>query len=51
MNDCLGIGAALDAVVARTKAAYVDPWLVRDKPAFAGQFEDVKSVPLPLVGA
>jgi nitrite reductase (NADH) large subunit len=48
VNDSLGIGAALDAEVARTRAAYVDPWLERDKPAFAGQFEDVKSVPLPM---
>ena len=48
VHDSLGIGAALDAEVARTKAAYVDPWLERDNPVYAGQFEDVKTVPLPM---
>ena len=29
--------------------AYVDPWLERDRPAYTGQFEDVRSIPLPMV--
>ena len=28
-------------------AAYVDPWLERERPAFAGQFEDVRRVSPP----
>jgi nitrite reductase (NADH) large subunit len=35
--------------VRRTIDAYVDPWLERDHPAYAGQFEDVRTVPLPVV--
>ena len=49
VNDALGIGGQLDAEVEKTIAAYVDPWLERDAPAFAGQFDDVKRVPLPLL--
>src|SRR5215218_9039347 len=49
VNDSLGICAQLDVEVEKTIAAYVDPWLERDNPAFAGQFEDVKRVPLPLL--
>jgi nitrite reductase (NADH) large subunit len=49
VNDSLGICSELDADVEKTIAAYVDPWLERDKPAYAGQFEDVKTVPLPMV--
>ena len=48
VNDSLGIVAALDAEVVRTCDAYVDPWLERDKPVYAGQFEDVRTVPLPM---
>ena len=48
VNDSLGIVAELDAEVVRTCDAYVDPWLERDKPAYAGQFEDVRTVPLPM---
>jgi nitrite reductase (NADH) large subunit len=49
VNDSLGICAQLDVEVEKTMAAYVDPWLERDNPAFAGQFEDVKRVPLPVL--
>lgn len=49
VDDALGLGAELDAEVAKTIAAYVDPWLERDNPAYAGQFEDVRRVPLPTV--
>ena len=48
VNDSLGIVAELDAEVVRTCDAYVDPWLERDKPVYAGQFEDVRTVPLPM---
>ena len=49
VNDSLGIGAQLDAEVEKTMAAYVDPWLERDNPAYAGQFEEAKRVPLPVL--
>jgi nitrite reductase [NAD(P)H] large subunit len=49
VNDSLGICTQLDVEVEKTIAAYVDPWLERDNPAYAGQFEDVKRVPLPLL--
>jgi nitrite reductase (NADH) large subunit len=48
-NDSLGLGAELDAEVEKTIAAYVDPWLERNNPAFAGQFDAAKRVALPLV--
>jgi nitrite reductase (NADH) large subunit len=49
LNDSEGLCAYLDAEVERTAAAYVDPWLERDNPAYAGQFEDVRTVSLPVV--
>jgi nitrite reductase (NADH) large subunit len=49
VNDSLGICAQLDEEVEKAMAAYVDPWLERDNPAFAGQFEDVRRVPLPVL--
>ncbi len=49
VEDCLSIGEQLDAEVEKTAAAYVDPWLERDKPAFAGQFEDERRVALPVL--
>ena len=48
-NDSLGIGAQLDAEVEKTMAAYVDPWLERDNPVYAGQFDETKRVPLPVL--
>ena len=47
-NDSLGIGDELDAEVEKTAAAFMDPWLERNNPVYAGQFEDPKLVPLPL---
>lgn len=47
--DCLGIGAELDAEVERTAAAYVDPWLEREQPVFAGQFESERRIELPVL--
>jgi nitrite reductase (NADH) large subunit len=49
VNDSLGLCSYLDEEVRRTIDAYVDPWLERDNPAYAGQFEDVRTVPLPVV--
>ena len=49
VNDSLGIGTELDTEVEKTAAAYVDPWLERDKPVFAGQFESERRVPLPVL--
>jgi len=49
VEDSLGIGTQLDAEVEKTAAAYVDPWLERDNPAYPGQFDDAKRIPLPLV--
>jgi nitrite reductase (NADH) large subunit len=49
VNDSLGLGGYFDAEVRRTIDAYADPWLERDRPAYTGQFEDVKAIPLPVV--
>ncbi len=49
VDDSLGLVAALDAEVEKTIAAYVDPWLERNKPVFAGQFDEAKKVSLPMV--
>ncbi len=47
--NSLGIVEDLDREVEKTIAAYVDPWLERNNPVYAGQFEDVKTVSLPMV--
>jgi nitrite reductase (NADH) large subunit len=49
LNDSLGICDRLDRDIQASIDAYVDPWLERDRPAYAGQFEDVRSIPLPVV--
>ena len=49
VNDSLGLGAELDAEAEKTIAAYVDPWLERDSPVFAGQFDEPRKVSLPVV--
>ena len=49
VDDALGIGADLDAEVEKTAAAYVDPWLERDDPVYAGQFEAARSIALPVL--
>ena len=49
VEDSLGIVASLDAEVEKTIAAYVDPWLERNKPVYAGQFDEAKKVSLPMV--
>jgi nitrite reductase (NADH) large subunit len=49
VHDSLGIGERLDREIQASIDAYVDPWLERDRPAYTGQFEDVRTVPLPMV--
>ncbi len=49
VHNSLGIVEDLDREVEKTIAAYVDPWLERNNPVYAGQFEDVKTVSLPMV--
>ena len=49
VEDSLGIVASLDAEVEKTMAAYVDPWLERDQPVYAGQFAEPRKVSLPVV--
>jgi nitrite reductase (NADH) large subunit len=51
VDDVLGIVASLDTDVERTAAAYVDPWLERNQPAYAGQFEDPRKITLPVLNA
>jgi nitrite reductase (NADH) large subunit len=49
VEDCLGIGDRLDTEVQAAVDAFVDPWLERDKPVYAGQFEADRLIPLPVV--
>jgi nitrite reductase (NADH) large subunit len=49
VNDSLGICGRLDREIQASIDAYVDPWLERDRPAFVGQFEDPRTVPLPVL--
>jgi nitrite reductase (NADH) large subunit len=49
IDDELGLCDYFDREVEATIAAYVDPWLERERPAFAGQFEDSKAIPLPVL--
>ncbi|MBY0512936.1 MAG: nitrite reductase large subunit NirB [Gemmataceae bacterium] len=50
-NDSLGIGGRLDADIQASIDAYVDPWLERDNPVYAGQFEDPRTVSLPVLNS
>ena len=50
LDDEQGICDYLDREVEATIAAYVDPWQAeRETPAFAGQFEEARSIPLPVL--
>lgn len=49
VDDSLGIGNDLDFEVEQTAAAYLDPWLERDHPVYAGQFDDERRIPLPML--
>jgi nitrite reductase (NADH) large subunit len=50
LEDELGLCDYLDREVEATRVAYVDPWLAeREQPAFAGQFEETRTIPLPVL--
>jgi nitrite reductase (NADH) large subunit len=49
IDDAEGLCDYFDREVEATVAAYRDPWLERDRPAFAGQFEDTRAIPLPVL--
>ncbi|MDB5306658.1 MAG: nitrite reductase large subunit [Gemmataceae bacterium] len=49
LDDELGLCGYFDHEVEATIAAYVDPWLEREKPAYPGQFEDTRAIPLPVL--
>ena len=49
LEDVYGLGEYFDREVEATMAAYSDPWMEREKPVYAGQFEDTKTIPLPLL--
>jgi len=49
VHDKLGLGDYFDAEVEKMAAAYVDPWLEREHPAYEGQFDGESRIPLPMV--
>jgi len=49
VHDKLGLGEYFDAEVEKMAAAYVDPWLEREHPAYEGQFDGESRIPLPMV--
>ena len=49
LDDELGLFDYFDREVAATIAAVDDPWLERDKPVYAGQFDDTRSIALPVI--
>lgn len=51
VHDSLGLGDHFDAEVEKTAAAYVDPWLERDKPVYPGQFAAARSIALPVLSS
>ena len=51
VEDSLGIGEWLDAEVQKTVDAFVDPWTEADKPAYPGQFDGGRSIPLNVLSS
>ncbi|OWK46410.1 nitrite reductase large subunit NirB [Fimbriiglobus ruber] len=49
LDDSLGLCTYFDTEVQKTVDAFVDPWLERDRPVYAGQFEDARTIALPMV--
>ena len=49
VDDKLGICERLDRDMQASVDAYVDPWTERARPAYTGQFEAPRFIPLPLV--
>ncbi len=51
VNDSLGICERLDAEIQASIDDYVDPWLERNNPVFAGQFDEPRSIALPVLNS
>jgi nitrite reductase (NADH) large subunit len=49
IDDELDLCDYFDREVEATIAAYSDPWMERERPVYAGQFEETKLIPLPLI--
>jgi nitrite reductase (NADH) large subunit len=49
LDDELGLCEYFDREVEATRAAFRDPWLERETPVYPGQFEGVRSIPLPVL--
>jgi nitrite reductase (NADH) large subunit len=49
LDDESGLCDYFDREVEATMAAYADPWMEREKPVYAGQFEDTKAISLPML--
>ena len=49
LDDELDLCGYFDREVEATVAAFVDPWMEREKPVYAGQFEDARSIALPML--
>jgi nitrite reductase (NADH) large subunit len=49
LDDELGLCAYFDREVEAAAAAYRDPWLEREKPVYAGQFDEPRTVALPML--
>ena len=49
LEDALDLCGYFDREVEATIAAFVDPWMEREKPVYAGQFEDTKTIALPML--
>lgn len=51
VNDSLGIGERLDQEVQKTVDAFVDPWTEANAPAYPGQFDAGRSIPLSVLSS
>jgi len=49
LDDELGLCEYFDREVEATIAAYADPWMERENPAYVGQFEETKAIALPMI--
>lgn len=49
LDDELGLCDYFDREVEATIAAYGDPWMEREQPVYAGQFDDTRAIPLPVL--
>ncbi|MCZ2343003.1 MAG: nitrite reductase large subunit NirB [Bacteroidales bacterium] len=51
VNDSLGLGEWLDQEVQKTVNAFVDPWTEANVPAYPGQFDAGRSIPLNVLSS